>query len=158
RARAARPGPGAGRRRRLFPDRDGRRARGVRRRGDGLGARAGPDAGARGRARAAHAPAGLDLRRRRASGPGAPGRRAAGPGAGRIAAPHGARARGAGRAERRALVDEGPAPAARGREGTTVPSESQERPTVAAEAPTTLYLEVTNRCNSLCTHCPRTYF
>jgi radical SAM protein with 4Fe4S-binding SPASM domain len=39
-----------------------------------------------------------------------------------------------------------------------VPSESQERPTVAAEGPRTLYLEVTNRCNSLCTHCPRTYF
>src|SRR5215212_1802113 len=35
---------------------------------------------------------------------------------------------------------------------------SQERSTVAAAEPMTLYLEVTNRCNSLCTHCPRTYF
>jgi MoaA/NifB/PqqE/SkfB family radical SAM enzyme len=29
---------------------------------------------------------------------------------------------------------------------------------VAAAEPTTLYLEVTNRCNSLCAHCPRTHF
>jgi len=33
-----------------------------------------------------------------------------------------------------------------------------DRGPVAAADPSTLYLEVTNRCNSLCTHCPRTYF
>ncbi len=31
------------------------------------------------------------------------------------------------------------------------------RPSVAARAPVCLYLEVTNRCNLLCTTCPRTY-
>lgn len=33
----------------------------------------------------------------------------------------------------------------------------QERDIVAARAPVCLYLEVTNRCNLLCTTCPRTY-
>ncbi len=32
------------------------------------------------------------------------------------------------------------------------------RTPLAPADPSTLYLEVTNRCNSLCTHCPRTYF
>jgi len=32
------------------------------------------------------------------------------------------------------------------------------RAPLAAADPSTLYLEVTNRCNSLCAHCPRTYF
>jgi len=32
-----------------------------------------------------------------------------------------------------------------------------ERDTVAAQPPVCLYLEVTNRCNLLCTTCPRTY-
>jgi len=39
-----------------------------------------------------------------------------------------------------------------------VPDDVADRAPLAATAPTTLYLEVTNRCNSLCTHCPRTYF
>ena len=33
----------------------------------------------------------------------------------------------------------------------------QERAMVATRAPVCLYLEVTNRCNLLCTTCPRTY-
>src|SRR5919202_3677174 len=39
-----------------------------------------------------------------------------------------------------------------------MPSDVDARGPVAAAEPSTLYLEVTNRCNSLCAHCPRTYF
>jgi MoaA/NifB/PqqE/SkfB family radical SAM enzyme len=35
---------------------------------------------------------------------------------------------------------------------------ADDRGVLAAAEPSTLYLEVTNRCNSQCTHCPRTYF
>jgi MoaA/NifB/PqqE/SkfB family radical SAM enzyme len=42
--------------------------------------------------------------------------------------------------------------------GEPAGARADARGPVAAADPSTLYLEVTNRCNSLCTHCPRTYF